>query len=121
MAALSRWKWPGNVRELENFLERSVILSEGSVLRVPMGELEPEMSASTEGDDSLHTAEREHILRVLRDCNGVLAGPRGAALKLGLKRTTLQSKMRRLHIEREDYITRGSDQPNEINSQNRRD
>ena len=103
MAALSRWKWPGNVRELENFLERSVILSEGPALRVPLGELEPEMSPSAKGDDSLHTAEREHIIRVLRDSGGVLAGPRGAALKLGVKRTTLQSKMRKLRIEREDY------------------
>jgi len=104
MAALCRWKWPGNVRELENFLERCVILSEGPVLRVPLGELEPEISASTKTDDSLHTAEREHILRVLRECGGVLAGPRGAALKLGLKRTTLQSKMRKLQIGREDYL-----------------
>jgi formate hydrogenlyase transcriptional activator len=103
MAALSRWKWPGNVRELENFLERSVILTEGSVLRMPLGELEPELNPALTGDDSLETAEREHILRVLRECGGVLAGPRGAALKLGLKRTTLQSKMRRLHIEREDF------------------
>jgi formate hydrogenlyase transcriptional activator len=103
MAALSRWKWPGNVRELENFLERSVILSEGSVLRVPLGELEPELSPHSKGDDSLHTAEREHILRVLRDSGGVLAGPRGAAIKLGLKRTTLQWKMRRLQIDRHDY------------------
>jgi transcriptional regulator with GAF, ATPase, and Fis domain len=69
-----------------------------------MGELEPELSPSSKGDDSLHTAEREHILRVLRECGGVLAGPRGAALKLGLKRTTLQSKMRKLHIGREDYL-----------------
>jgi formate hydrogenlyase transcriptional activator len=103
MAALSRWQWPGNVRELENFLERSVILSEGSVLRVPLGELEPELSPRAKGDDSLHTAEREHILRVLRDSGGVLAGPRGAAIKLGLKRTTLQSKMRKLQINRHDY------------------
>jgi formate hydrogenlyase transcriptional activator len=111
MAALSRWKWPGNVRELENFIERSVILTEGSVLRVPLVELEPDMSPNAKGDDSLHTAEREHILRVLRDCSGVLAGPRGAALKLGLKRTTLQSKMQKLKIEREDYLDLGpSDQ-----------
>jgi formate hydrogenlyase transcriptional activator len=108
MAALSRWKWPGNVRELENFLERSVILSEGSVLRVPLGELEPELSLHSKGDDSLHTAEREHILRVLRDSGGVLAGPRGAALKLGLKRTTLQSKMRKLQIDRHDYANEAS-------------
>jgi formate hydrogenlyase transcriptional activator len=104
MAALSRWKWPGNVRELENFIERSVILSDGPVLRVPLGELEPELNLNAKGDDSLHTAEREHILRILRECGGVLAGPRGAALKLGLKRTTLQSKMRKLRINREDYL-----------------
>jgi formate hydrogenlyase transcriptional activator len=104
MAALGRWKWPGNVRELENFIERSVILSEGSVLRVPLVELEPEMSSNAMNDDSLHTAEREHILRVLRECGGILAGPHGAALKLGLKRTTLQSKMRKLRIDREDYL-----------------
>ena len=107
MAALGRWKWPGNVRELENFIERSVILSEGSVLRVPLVELEPEMSSNARNDDSLHTAEREHILRMLRECGGILAGPHGAALKLGLKRTTLQSKMRKLRIDREDYLEAG--------------
>jgi transcriptional regulator with GAF, ATPase, and Fis domain len=102
MQALMHWKWPGNVRELENFLERSVILSEGSVLRAPLVELEPQFDAAR-SDNSLRTAEREHIIRVLRECAGVLSGTRGAALKLGLKRTTLQSKMRKLNISRQDY------------------
>jgi len=103
MQALMRWKWPGNVRELENFLERSVILSEGSVLRVPLTELEPQYDVGR-SDNSLRTAEREHIIRVLRECGGVLSGARGAALRLGLKRTTLQSKMRKLNISRQDYL-----------------
>ena len=102
MQVLMRWKWPGNVRELENFLERSVILSEGSVLRVPLAELEPQYDV-VRSDNSLRTAERDHIIRVLRECRGVLSGARGAALKLGLKRTTLQSKMRKLNISRQDY------------------
>ena len=102
MQALMHWKWPGNVRELENFLERSVILSEGSVLRAPLVELEPQYDA-VRSDNSLRTAEREHIIRVLRECGGVLSGQRGAALRLGLKRTTLQSKMRKLNISRQDY------------------
>jgi formate hydrogenlyase transcriptional activator len=99
---LAEWHWPGNVRELENLMERSVILSEGSVLRVPLAELEKEILA-TEPDRSLGSAEREHILRVLRETGGVFSGPDGAAQRLGLKRTTLQSKMQRLKITRSDY------------------
>jgi len=106
--ALKDWSWPGNVRELENLIERSVILSEGSVLRVPISELRREgmhlaSQASSIPDHTLDTAEREHILRVLRDTSGVLSGPNGAARRLGLKRTTLQSKMQRLGINRRDY------------------
>lgn len=92
MQALTRWHWPGNVRELENFIERSVILSEGGVLRVPLAELVPETRTHELADTRLESAEREHILRVLRDSAGVVSGPRGAAGKLGLKRTTLQSR-----------------------------
>jgi transcriptional regulator with GAF, ATPase, and Fis domain len=103
MQALMRWKWPGNVRELENFIERSVILSDGPSLRVPLAELEPEYETART-DHTLHTAERQHIIRVLRECGGVVSGIRGAAAKLGLKRTTLQSKMRKLGIARQDYI-----------------
>ncbi|HZQ93421.1 MAG TPA: sigma 54-interacting transcriptional regulator [Candidatus Sulfotelmatobacter sp.] len=107
MDALLHWQWPGNVRELENLMERSVILSEGSVLRVPLSELRP--PAETKGspavasDDSLHQAERQHILRVLREAHGKLSGPNGAAKRLGLKRTTLQSQMQRLKIFHHDY------------------
>jgi formate hydrogenlyase transcriptional activator len=101
---LAEWHWPGNVRELENLMERSVILSEGNVLRVPLTELEKEiLSAVSEPDRSLGNAEREHILRVLRETGGVFSGPDGAAQRLGLKRTTLQSKMQRLKITRGDY------------------
>lgn len=109
MEVLSRWPWPGNIRELENFIERAVILSQGPVLRAPLAELkaaqellpvprqEPENSAAT-----LQAAERDHILRVLRSSNGVIGGPTGAAAKLGVKRTTLNSKLRKLGISRQD-------------------
>jgi formate hydrogenlyase transcriptional activator len=103
---LARWKWLGNVRELENFLERAVILTRGPVLYVPLGELEVE----NEQDDTafasptLQTAEREHILRILREAGGQIGGPTGAATRLGLKRTTLNSKLKKLKIERSDYI-----------------
>jgi len=104
MQALAEWSWPGNIRELENLMERSVILSEGKVLRVPLQELHSGSPAPTdEADHTLDTAEREHILRILRQANGVLAGSNGAARRLGLKRTTLQSKMLRLKITRQEY------------------
>ena len=111
MTALTEWSWPGNVRELENLMERSVILSEGTVLRVPVSELRvPGPIPVPPPDHTLSGAEREHIIRVLRETRGVLSGPNGAARRLGLKRTTLQSKMQRLKIERRDYLeppTRG--------------
>ncbi|HTZ59625.1 MAG TPA: sigma 54-interacting transcriptional regulator [Acidobacteriaceae bacterium] len=104
MAALMAWPWPGNVRELENFIERAVILTPGTVLRAPLGELENPVGESGDGfDPNLLTAEREHILKVLKDCNGVIGGAGGAAEKLGLKRTTLNSKLKKLHIDRKDY------------------
>lgn len=104
MNALMDWHWPGNVRELENLMERSVILSEGNALRVPIGELPLAAPAPTdESDSSLDTAERSHIVRILRETKGVLSGPHGAARRLGLKRTTLQSKMQRLNIKSSDY------------------
>ena len=103
MNALVHWPWPGNIRELENFIERSVILSSGSALHAPLAELEPEAGRAAAADATLESAEREHILRVLRECGGLISGPKGAALKLGLKRTTLQSKMRKLNITRADY------------------
>ncbi len=100
MEALTEWDWPGNIRELENFIERSVILTDDTVLRVPVSELAREQSMRA---DSLQAADRDYIIRILRECNGVIAGANGAAVKLGLKRTTLQSKMQRLGISRSDY------------------
>ena len=109
MEALCRWKWPGNIRELENFLERAVILSRGSVLHVPLAELEDideeeDEAESLSTNPTLQAAEREHILRALREAKGMIGGSNGAAAKLGLKRTTLNSKIKKLRIERIDYI-----------------
>lgn len=101
MNALANWHWPGNVRELENFIERSVILSEGTTLGAPLAELLPQ--APPRSNVTLETMEREHILHVLRETGGVIAGVRGAAARLGMKRTTLQSRMQKLGITREDY------------------
>jgi formate hydrogenlyase transcriptional activator len=102
MGALMRWEWPGNVRELENFIERSVILSEGTILNVPLSELKP-VYETVDHNSTLENLEREHILRTLRECGGVIAGPRGAATRLGMKRTTLQSRMQKMGILRSDY------------------
>jgi formate hydrogenlyase transcriptional activator len=101
MDALMNWDWPGNVRELENFIERSVILTEGTALRVPLVELQMKGHGSL--DASLENTEREHIIRILREAGGVISGPQGAARRLGVKRTTLQSKIERLGITRRDY------------------
>jgi transcriptional regulator with GAF, ATPase, and Fis domain len=103
MAALVAWPWPGNVRELENFLERAVILTPGSSLRAPLAELERVADDDQIADPNFHNAEREHILRVLKESKGMIGGIGGAAQKLGLKRTTLNSKLRKLGIERSDY------------------
>jgi transcriptional regulator with GAF, ATPase, and Fis domain len=109
MQALIRWQWPGNIRELENFLERAVILTRGPVLFVPLAELETEADEDENADTvpenpSLQAAEREHILRVLRESKGQIGGSHGAAARLGLKRTTLNSKLKKLGIERSDYM-----------------
>ena len=103
MDTLTSWDWPGNIRELENFMERSVILSKGPTLTIPAVELRPVNEGSSRRDTSLETAEREHILRILREAGGIISGVRGAAARLGLKRTTLQSKMQKLGISRRDY------------------
>ena len=101
MEALARYPWPGNVRELENLVERAVILSPGTVLRVPLAELRgPDIPPAT-GAATLEHVEREHILQALRDSHWKLSGPGGAAAQLGMKRTTLQSRMKKLGIERE--------------------
>jgi transcriptional regulator with GAF, ATPase, and Fis domain len=107
MAALVAWKWPGNIRELENFLERAVILSRGPALHVPLAELEAmeeeEVDSAEIANPTLEAAERDHILRALREAKGMIGGPGGAAERLGLKRTTLNSKIKKLGIERGDY------------------
>jgi formate hydrogenlyase transcriptional activator len=106
MQALMRWPWPGNIRELENFIERAVILTRGPVLYVPLAELETreEEEVLHTGNPTLHAAERDHILRVLRETDGQIGGADGAAARLGLKRTTLNSKMKKLGIERNDSM-----------------
>jgi formate hydrogenlyase transcriptional activator len=116
MDALSNYSWPGNIRELENLLERAVILSPGKELRVPLSELKSATLAASGGTDSpssatsmtsstssvstLEEAERQHILRALKQTQWRIAGPQGAAVILGMKRTTLQARMRKLGIRR---------------------
>jgi formate hydrogenlyase transcriptional activator len=105
MHAMLQWNWPGNIRELENFIERSVILSEGKVLRAPLAELRQEIARQrTSSEGTLQDRERDHIIDVLRHTRGVLSGPRGAAARLGLKRTTLQYKLQKLGIARTEYL-----------------
>lgn len=100
MHILRSWGWPGNVRELENIIERMVILTRGRILAAPPAELG---DASSLSEDYLTEMEREHIIRVLRETNGVLSGEDGAASRLGIKRTTLQSMLKRLGIEAQEY------------------
>ena len=103
MRSLEEWHWPGNVRELENFIERAVILTKGSALNAPVAELRTSSTVPI-APIKLIDSEREHILRVLRETRGVLSGPSGAADRLGLKRGTLQGKMKKLGISREDWL-----------------
>jgi AraC-like DNA-binding protein len=111
MQALVRYHWPGNIRELQNVIERAVIISRGPVLNVALTELAPDMAststpvaptAKSAAHESLQSmlqeTERNQILRALEEANGVVAGPNGAAARLGVKRTTLQIKMQKLGI-----------------------
>src|SRR3984957_13931317 len=91
---LMRYDWPGIIREMEHLIERSILLTGGSSLRAPLAEFHAETANAPE--QSLEGTEREHILRVLRETGGLISGPKGASRRLGLKRTTLQSKVRRL-------------------------
>src|SRR4051812_5989737 len=102
LEALTRYDWPGNIRELQNFIERSVILSPGPTLQAPVETLAGTPSSATKPAASLtlEEAEATHIIRVLQQVNWVVGGPKGAAEKLGLKRTTLIATMRRLGITR---------------------
>lgn len=99
MRILKSWNWPGNVRELENMIERMVILTKGPVLTAPPAELEVWESS----EDNLTEMERDHIIRVLRETRGVLSGADGAASRLGVKRTTLQSMLKRFGIEVQEF------------------
>ena len=108
MEALSTYCWPGNIRELENFIERAVILSRGSVLAAPLAELGAANAAIEPTLGTLEDADREHIHRALEEANWFIGGPSGAAARLGVKRTTLQSMMARLGIDRPSRLRRGS-------------
>jgi formate hydrogenlyase transcriptional activator len=103
MEALVNADWPGNIRELENFIERCVILTQGDELNVPHTLLKKSVSTFVSRSSSFRQAERQVIIDALRDASGKIAGNGGAAERLGLKRTTLQNKMRRLSIARSDY------------------
>ena len=103
MTALWEYDWPGNVRELENFIERSVILSRNSDLWVSLTELKPG-SAGANGSTTRDAAERQNILRVLQESKWVIGGPDGAAARLGMKRTTLHSLVKRLGITRPSQV-----------------
>jgi len=101
MQALIRYSWPGNIRELEHLIERAVILSRGSALNVPPFESIP-AEETPSGSSTLESVEREHIIRSLRESKGKIGGPGGAAERLGMNRTTLNSRMQKLRISRKD-------------------
>jgi formate hydrogenlyase transcriptional activator len=111
MSILVKYPWPGNIRELQNVIERAVILSNGPVLKVPSGDLrapEPAQTMTSEVVRSapanrnmravLDEAERQQVLSALEQANWIVAGPKGAAALLGMKRSTLQSRMYKLGI-----------------------
>ncbi|HEU4344612.1 MAG TPA: sigma 54-interacting transcriptional regulator [Candidatus Binatia bacterium] len=104
MEALVRYPWPGNIRELQNVIERAIIVSRGPRLQLPLSEFTQQTKAASadfsSGVFTLREAEREHILRALTETRWIIGGPAGAAFKLGMKRTTLQSRMRKLGITR---------------------
>lgn len=102
MAALMSYHWPGNIRELQNLVERGVILSRGATLEIPLAELRQPSKASSQaiGATTLEAIEREHILKMLGESNWVIGGPTGAAARLGVNRTTLNHRIRKLGITR---------------------
>ena len=104
MAVLTRYPWPGNIRELQNLIERAVILSHGPVLQVPLQDLDNRTSPRRDNgkDQTLEAAERAHILAILKETRWVLAGSRGAAVRLGINRSTLQFRLKKLGIVRPD-------------------
>jgi formate hydrogenlyase transcriptional activator len=102
MAALMRYSWPGNVRQLENIVERAVILNSGPVLKVPISDLRSPMAPCEDagGCQTLEEVERKHILATLKQTGGIVSGPKGAAARLGIKRSTLHFRMKKLGIVR---------------------
>jgi formate hydrogenlyase transcriptional activator len=102
METLTRYRWPGNIRELQNLIERAVILSPGPVLRVALGDRELRVASGQHNGkpQTLEEAERDHIVATLTDTKWVVAGPRGAAARLGMNRSTLQFRMKKLGIVR---------------------
>jgi len=104
MEALVGHSWPGNIRELQNFIERSVILTNGNTLRPPLGGLRQNVEIDSLKPTTLKDAERHHICKTLEQADWVIGGPRGAALRLGLKRSTLYARMQRLGISRATLI-----------------
>jgi formate hydrogenlyase transcriptional activator len=99
MEIFTNYPWPGNVRELQNFIERAVILSPGSVLRPPLAELRyPTVQAPGSKLSTLKELEREHVLQAIRESNWIIGGPNGAAARLGMKRTTLAYRIQKLGI-----------------------
>jgi len=103
MDALVRYSWPGNVRELQHLIERAVILSPSELLRVPVSEIDKDKGGPKTGDSrrTLEEVERAHILATLKETGWILSGPRGAASRLGLNRSTLQFRMKKLGIDRD--------------------
>lgn len=112
MKALCNYRWPGNIRELQNVIERAVILSSGPTLNVPVAELQPRATPASPGDDSSATStkrnpvrsiltevDRDQMIRVLKETGGRVGGPRGAAARLGVKRTTFITRMKKLGID----------------------
>ncbi len=106
MAALTRYPWPGNIRELQNLIERAVILSHGPVLQVPLQDLDncTALRRDNRKEQTLEAAERVHILAILNETRWVLAGSRGAAARLGMNRSTLQFRLKKLGIIRPGYV-----------------
>jgi formate hydrogenlyase transcriptional activator len=100
ISGLGAYSWPGNIRELQNFIERSVILTIGPVLQAPMAELKRSVKAESMGAITLEEAERDHIRKTLEITRWVVAGPNGAAARLGIKRSTLYFRMKKLGISR---------------------
>jgi len=102
MSELTSYAWPGNIRELQNFIERSVILSSGNVLRPPLASLKSAVTTETQEAVTLEEAERDHIRKTLEQTRWVVSGPNGAAARLGIKRSTLYFRMQKLGISRTD-------------------